>query len=59
MRLESEYPIPPYNPEADRHGGAAAFMLFISFILLWVIIEADKGHQKEHHQVLETEEAAP
>ena len=59
MRLESEYPIPPPNPEAERHGDIAAFMLFISFILFWVIIEADKGHQKEHHQVLETEAVAP
>lgn len=59
MRLESEYPIPPYNPEADRHGAVVAFMLFVSFILFWGIIEADKRHQKEHHQVLETEEVAP
>ena len=51
--LESEYPIPPNNPKMDSAGGLVAFMLFISFILLWVIIEADKGHQKEQHQVFE------
>lgn len=57
--LEPEYPIPPHNPEAERHGNIVAFMLFFSFIILWAIIEMDKEHQKEQHQPLETEESAP
>lgn len=51
--IESEYPIPPNNPQMDSAGGVVAFVLFISFILLVVAVAADKEHQKEQHQALE------